>query len=173
MSEPLNIHPIMVHFPVALLTIYSLLELIRFKKLMEKPYWFYIKAAFSIVGAGAGYLTIGSGLLIYSSFAKGGLTKLVDTHKNFAETTVALFTLIGASYAVAWINKDATANFKQNPFWQFLSKISEFVLTPGVIIILALLGLLLVTITGSLGGAIAFGPDLDPAVHFFYHLLIK
>jgi hypothetical protein len=38
---------------------------------------------------------------------------------------------------------------------------------------LALIGVLAITITGALGGVIAFGPDIDPAATFFYNLLVK
>ena len=40
----MNIHPIFVHFPIALLTLYSLAELIRWRRITELAYWFYVKA---------------------------------------------------------------------------------------------------------------------------------
>ena len=46
----MNIHPLFVHFPIALLCIYSLLELIRFKKVLSRGYLFYTKAILVILG---------------------------------------------------------------------------------------------------------------------------
>lgn len=34
-------------------------------------------------------------------------------------------------------------------------------------------GLLLITLTGALGGIIAYGPDIDPVASFVYRLLFR
>ena len=47
----MNIHPLLVHFPIALLTIYSLLELVPFKQIYRQSYWFYTKAIILIIGS--------------------------------------------------------------------------------------------------------------------------
>ncbi|MEK7110290.1 MAG: hypothetical protein AAB759_00205 [Patescibacteria group bacterium] len=39
----MNIHPAFVHFPIALLTIYAVLELARFRFFTARPYWFHLK----------------------------------------------------------------------------------------------------------------------------------
>ena len=56
----MNLHPIFVHFPIALLTLYTLCELLRFKKIKDHPAWFYLKAVLIIcgtLGAAAALLT--------------------------------------------------------------------------------------------------------------------
>lgn len=42
----LNIHPVIVHTPIGLLTLYSIIELLRFKKLQERPYLFFYQGCF-------------------------------------------------------------------------------------------------------------------------------
>jgi len=57
----MNVHPIFVHFPIALLTIYALLELIQFKKVTSWNPWFYIKASFVVFGAIGTYAALFTG----------------------------------------------------------------------------------------------------------------
>jgi hypothetical protein len=42
-----------------------------------------------------------------------------------------------------------------------------------IIILLALLGLVLITITGGLGGAMVYGPNADPFFKPVFELLIR
>jgi uncharacterized membrane protein len=46
----INVHPLLVHFPIALLVVYSLLEWVPLKKLANLSSWFYIKATFLFFG---------------------------------------------------------------------------------------------------------------------------
>src|ERR1051326_6600291 len=119
----LNVHPIFVHFPVALLTIYCLLEFVRLRKVTSQPYWFYIKAMFVIIGSLA--------------------------------TAAALITGDMAEDIVAGSDR----------------ALRHFIIETRLVILLAFVGLAVVTITGSLGGAVAFGPNIDPVVHFIYQML--
>ena len=47
----MDLHPIIVHFPVALLTLYGIFELFSVRRIARKPYWFYVKAVLVIFGA--------------------------------------------------------------------------------------------------------------------------
>ena len=37
----MNVHPLLIHFPIALLTVYVVMECLRFKKLLAEHSWFY------------------------------------------------------------------------------------------------------------------------------------
>ena len=37
-------------------------------------------------------------------------------------------------------------------------------------LLIALVGIVVITITGALGGAIVYGPEVDPIVSVIYHL---
>jgi hypothetical protein len=50
------------------------------------------------------------------------------------------------------------------------TKIQSIVLNVYIAPLLALLGIIAVTITGALGGAIAHGADTDPVVQMIYSL---
>lgn len=170
---PLNIHPIFTHFPVALLTLYSLFELIRFKKITDQPYWFYIKACFVIIGTLSGYAAYTTGELLEDAF--GG--QLIEVHSFFASITLAIFAVISVAYLISWVEKtDLAAKIASSRFsaiWKVLVMFRATLMRPLVSIIAAFLGLIAITVTGALGGALAYGPDVDPIVHFIYSLLIK
>ena len=151
----MNLHPVFVHFPIALLTIYAIFECLRFKKLMQWEPWFYIKGSLVILGFLSAIATYVSGDAIEHEFAvTASLSRLIDVHSSFAMATVIVFGLIAAAYAVVWTK------------WKPLEALAKRLLSAYLAIPLALIGLVLVTVTGALGGAIAFGPDVDPLVMF-------
>ncbi|MFZ2804398.1 MAG: DUF2231 domain-containing protein [Patescibacteria group bacterium] len=174
----MNFHPILVHFPVALFTIYALLEIVSLTRLGKLPYAFYVKAIFVILGALSSVPALIAGLAIKPLF--GGdptLVHLVNTHETFAIMTSVLFAILALAYVVAWIHKDLPNWHPKSPgmskMWDLKVRVAQMVLKPVCIIPLALIGLGLVTVTGALGGAIAYGPNVDPAVSLIYKLLIK
>ncbi|MDB5266550.1 MAG: hypothetical protein JWN89_365 [Parcubacteria group bacterium] len=146
----MDLHPIIVHFPVALLTLYAVLELVRFRKVMEQPYWFYIKGALAIFGS------LGS----LAAYATGPdahpAPRILQMHSNFATATLLVFAVIAFSYLFQW--------FKPNRY-------SAFVHRSYIIIPLALIGLVCVTITGGLGGAMVYGTHFDPFMAPIFKLL--
>lgn len=158
----MNLHPILVHFPIALLTFYALFELVRVQKLLKEPAWFYVKAAFVIVGSLSSVATLLSGLAIKPQF-QGSLSiaHQVDVHSAFAFYASLLFGLIAFAYLVRLVK------------WKACVAFSDFMLKSRIIVPLALIGLVLITITGALGGSIVYGPDIDPFVKFVYQTLIK
>ena len=152
-----NLHPILVHFPIAFLSLYAVLEFIRFRKILALPYWFYIKALLVIVGALSTIPTILAGIAIKSGFSGDPVSvRIISFHEPFAITTSIIFGILAVGYLIAWIKGK-----------------SNFILTPAVSVILSILGLVAITVTGALGASIVYGPNLDPAVHFIYNLFIQ
>jgi uncharacterized membrane protein len=149
------LHPIIVHFPIALLTLYGVLELVRFQKVLDKPYWFYTKAiliSFGALGALAGVLTG----LIASSWTLLAGPRIFVLHQLFAFATVILSVGIAKGYLFHWLK----------PNWY-----SEHVLRPRVLITLAVLLLISITITGGIGGAMVRGTTFDPLMAPIFKLL--
>ena len=50
-----------VHFPIALLTVYALMELVWSKRLRKNESWLYVKAAFLIIGLLGAYAALSTG----------------------------------------------------------------------------------------------------------------
>jgi len=182
----MTFHPVIVHFPVAALTIYVLLELIPFKKLTTQPYWFYVKAVFAIVGimgAFAATMTGDGAKALVLSGADGmahqvpNLRHAINVHENWADVTVGVFGILGGSYAVLWIDRTHILSCFPNRIfqrlWKLLLKLCHACVETKLVIFLALFGLLAITITGSLGGLIVYGPNTDPVINAVYNLLVK
>lgn len=153
----MDLHPIIVHFPVALLVLYGVFELFSVRKLARMPYWFYVKAIFVIfgaLGALAAFLTGKSA----SYYAKG--VALVDMHARFATATVILSVIIALAYLLVWFGKEKVQEYA----WKFLSN-------RGAMIPLALAIIILIIITGALGGAIIYGTQFDPLMAPVFKLL--
>lgn len=147
----MDIHPLIVHFPIALLTLYAVFECIRFNKVLEKPYWFYIKAVLVIVGE----LLI---LLTLMTAPEEGEKWIVEIHQVFAGTTVLVFGLVALSYLIRWLKMEG--KFNRAP-----------TLPNRSLIVLAVIGLVCITITGGLGGAIVYGTEFDPLMAPIFKLL--
>lgn len=152
----MDLHPIVVHFPIALLTLYALFEIASIEKLNSKPYWFYVKALFVIPGSAGAVLAVLTGL--FSSHNVSGV-RLVDMHEIFGFLTLITFVSVALFYAGEWIMRTG--------------KNSYSICLPGrpVLLTLSIIGLVLVTVTGGLGGAIVYGTEFDPFMSPVFKLL--
>ena len=153
----MDLHPIVVHFPIAFLTLYAVLELLSVRRLIEKPYWFPIKAILVILGAlgAVAALLTGEGAIHF-----GENIPLIEAHERFATASVILSLLISIIHLVAWFGRDKL----QILAWRLLGN-------RGAMIPLALAMLATITITGGLGGAIVYGTDFDPLMKPIFELL--
>lgn len=172
----MDIHPIFVHFPIALLTVYAVLELIRFEKITNQPYYFYVKGSLLIIGILTSSLALQTGEMAEDGVVRS-LHDLVEMHSTFANISTWIFAVLAVAYAATWISKTEYNHKLSESFlakiWNLLLMVTSKIMNNSfIMIILALLGLGAITITGALGGAIVYGPDVDPIVSFFYYLVM-
>lgn len=175
----MNIHPIFVHFPVALLTLYALMEFIRFKALTRHPAWFYVKGFLVMSGAISALIARQTGELIEDQFRGSPQHNLLEMHALWANVTVVLFGFLTVLYVAAFVRRDLMqapliGRLVSLPLISLIFSILvyafEFVTRGALILFIALFGLIAITITGGLGGALVYGPDIDPVVSLIYHL---
>jgi uncharacterized membrane protein len=171
----MNIHPLFVHFPIALLTIYAMMQLVPLKWKKSFPWW---------NGAGAFLVTIGW-LLTLPSGATGGIAEelvkekinpaLIEMHAMFAGFTIVIFFIFFAGEMVrvfkerGWGDSIASKNPLFFRVWNFKQKCSHVILDTFLTKVVAVVGLLVLAVTGGLGGAIAYNPEIDPVVSTIYH----
>ena len=171
----MNIHPILVHFPIAMLTIYAIAELIRVKKITDLPYYFYIKASILFIGVLGAFASLSSGEAAEHSVSRS-LNNLVEVHSAFANASTWIFGIIAIIYLIIWISKSSfnqkLLESKFASIWSIKVNIANKILDSYFMILVAFIGLISITITGALGGAIVYGPDIDPIVNFIYNLVM-
>lgn len=163
-NEAMNIHPLVVHFPIALLTIYALFELLRFKRITQERSWIYIKAAFLILGTLSAFAAIGTGDFgkeLYRSAANS-----IAVHESAAQATTFVFSLLSLYYLI-----DLFAEYLSG-YPRIQTALLRFarLFTSPIIVILALIGLVGIFITGALGGSIVYGTAHDPFLLFVHNL---
>lgn len=161
----INLHPIIVHFPVALLTVYAWFELASLHpKLRNNKTIFYIKLVLLFIGTVWTIWWILSGEVAEKIIGK---STLVHTHEEFAEMTRNAFVLLSILYiAKLYVNEKqlplakAIPPFLQN-ILEWIAKYTNKFFVPQI---LAIVGLFLVTVTWALWWAISHGSSSDPIV---------
>lgn len=105
----------------------------------------------------------------------GDFKELLETHELFALTTVAIFSVLAASYGCYFIANSPyrTMPIFSNVLWRNLEKLAHFIRETWIAPLLALAGLVTITITGGLGASMVYGPEIDPFVHFIYSLFFS
>jgi uncharacterized membrane protein len=90
-----NIHPLFVHFPIALLTNFVLIDLLG--SLFNKPSWRIVAGWFLYVGVIMTAATVAAGLAAEKSVVHGGnVHDIMERHEALALTVFALTVLLAA-----------------------------------------------------------------------------
>lgn len=157
----MNIHPLVVHFPIAFLSLYAVLECVRFRKVMDWAPFFYIKATLLFAGVLGGVAAVLAGEQAEKLY---GETRLTELHASFGVVSVWIFGIIGLVYLIILLECLADQVPEK---WRAVShakvKIARWIYAH-ILWIVAFGGLVCVMITGALGGALVYGPDVDPFV---------
>ena len=138
----MNIHPAFIHFPIALLFLYTVLELVPLERIVPSVPWKSIRHFLLYSGTLFIIPTIATGLIAARIV---GESDLVEMHERAAFTLFVIFVL--ASISSRWY-----------PRW-FVQKT------------LTLFGLVSLFVVGSLGAAVVYGYEVDPIVSFITSLL--
>lgn len=167
----MNIHPLFVHFPIGILTLYVLFEIVRIHMLTKQPFYFEFKAILVITGAIAMFLASITGDIAEQLVEAGGnpivaksLLPLVETHATAAAVLVGIFSVLAGSYLFECFKRRNI--FIKITQISFLEKISTYI--QKIALPLACIGALSIFVTGALGASLVYGPDLDPMVHLIY-----
>ncbi len=167
-----NFHVILVHFPIAVLTLYSLLEIIRIRRVQNFLHHFHLKAFLVITGAITAALAALTGKLIEANFRHDpAIRAVLHLHSTMGEVTIVYFGFFALLYLIAWLGRENLLD----RLWlgwlkPFLEPIEKF-LGSWWMVLAGILGVLIITVTGALGGIIVYGPQVDPIASFIYNFL--
>lgn len=173
----MNIHPLIVHFPIALLTIYSLLEVGAYcLPALRRQEWISPVKSFLLF---VGVLAVFAGLVtggIAEELLGGPETSVLEMHSSFAGATAVLYFFIAAAYLVrifdtkGWGDRIVGTHTFLIRIWGGKKYIARHILDTWFLPVLALLAFASMTVTGALGAVLVYGPNIDPFVSFIYHV---
>ena len=175
-SFSMNIHPLFVHFPIAFLVAYAIMELIHTDRLNHSDTYVAIKGFLVIIGALSAYVALSTGEIAEGILLanRPDLAKLVETHSTFAGASTTIFSILALSYLIKFFldSKHTSAPIlTSEPFAKALGALrwySEAIREHVLGQMLALAGIICITITWGLGAAIVYSPNVDPLVNFIH-----
>ncbi len=165
----MNLHPLVVHFPIALLTFYALFEVLPLEQWYSRVNWRDIKALLVSFG-GLGILAaLATGQMAEHSLLARAAGRVLYFHKLFAGASAAVFGIIAAGYVIDWmLAKHPDLLRSAGIKLSFLRKITAVILDRRVVVALAAIGFIVLLLTGVFGEMIVYGPNNDPVSMFVY-----
>lgn len=163
----MNIHPLIVHFPIALLVLYVVFEVLPLERWYPRAAWADIKAILVCFG-GLGLLAaLLTGQLAESSLLAHASENVLHIHKTFAGASTAVFGLIALAYFIRWaFSKHATFLKPLQEGVPIIQTYSNIILKRWIVVPLALIGFVALSLTGTLGAIIVYGSSGDFATQF-------
>lgn len=164
-----NLHPIFVHFPIALLFIYSIIKVLPFDKWFPKVSWKHIEMTLLTLGVLSAFVAASTGET--AERLEQPDRQLVEAHATFASITIWLYGLLLVGEFLKFFNPKIALKLNI-PWLNDLLLFIEKVLTHRVFSkVLAFLGFVAIFVTGLLGGAMVYGTSADPLAPFVLKLL--
>ncbi len=169
----MNIHPLFVHFPIGILTLYIFFELVRVRVITKQSFYTELKTVLVVLGTvSAFFASITGGLA--EELVEGGknsvvgasMMPLVEQHSLFAGAMTTVFSLLAFSYVFEYCKKNTI--FPALIRVTFLGCISTY--TQKFAVPLAVVAAVLMFVVGGLGAALVYGPDVDPMVTVIYNI---
>ncbi len=165
-----NIHPIIVHFPVAMLFVYSIIKILPLKRWFHTIAWRQIRAAFLVVGVGGAMLALNTGEVAEHLFR--GNHKLVEAHSTFGAISLWLYLILLVG-EIALYSAPKIISFKPYAIRikKVLTVVAQILTNPILSKIIAFIALVAIGMTGLLGGVIVYGVSVDPLAPTILKLL--
>lgn len=164
-----NIHPLFVHFPIALLFVFSLIKILPVQKLFSKIAWADVARVFLIIGF------IGALLANSTGEIAEHLTRpnraLVHMHENFASITIFVYGVLLFGEFLGMFLKQQSFFAVRPKLLLVLTKVSSLLSNPVLVVSFSLFGLVALVITGILGGVMVYGTSADPLAPLILNLL--
>lgn len=155
-----NIHPLFVHFPIALLCVYSLIKVLPFERWFPSVSWKHIERAVLFGGVVGAFLSLSTGEI--AEHLVNPDNALVETHAFFATLSTWLYAALLAGEILVLFRERVMAKVQIAPLNTLLVYVQKVSTHPTLSKILAVLALGALVITGVLGGVMVYGVSADP-----------
>ena len=166
----MDLHPIIVHFPIAILTLWSLIEIVRPSRLLPQVSWASISAFLLVTG----FLTALAALFTGDIAAGGIPSALTGMHEQFAQLSVILYGLFVLDFVFPFVLRMLVQIFSTSFYGgvvRIVRMYERLFQMRMVRLMLASIALASLVVTGMLGGVMVYGPDIDPLAPFILSVL--
>lgn len=141
-----NLHPIIVHFPIALLVVAVLIDLIRLAKREHTGLNLTVQILYGLGTLGLIFAFLSGRQATETVEVAGQAFSILASHENWALATMIFFiAFFGLRFAAYWYQLDTR------------------IIISAASVVLGLIGIGLVTITGDRGGKLVFGHGVGVA----------
>lgn len=165
----MNLHPIIVHFPIAFLVIWSLCEILPVSVWFKSVNWQPVKNFLVIVGFLGGWISQMTGEQA-EHLVGGG--RLVETHSFFAGASMVFFGIFAFEVVIIFLkNRYNNLYVKLGVITKIIDWALNLVQNRAFRFLLAVLGLIAIFVTGLLGGVLVYGPTADPLAPYVLKIL--
>ena len=155
-----NIHPLLVHFPIALLFLYSIIKIVPLKKWLPNVALKHIERALLVFGVLGAFAALATGDT--AEHLSTASRPLIEMHANFAGFATFVYGALLAGEIAAMIRAEYSLKIKSPIFLKFCSWVERIFCEKTFSKILALVGFIAIIVTGLLGGVIVYGTTADP-----------
>ena len=164
-----NIHPLFVHFPIALLVVYSVLTILPLPKWFPKFAWRQIRQIVLLFGVLGAVAASSTGEIAEKLVRPDH--DLVEMHAFFAATSTWIYGVLLVGEVLLYVNNFLQKKGMFTSVIPFLLWVEKCITHRIVTALLAFLGLLAISVTGLLGGVMVYGATADPVAPFVMNLL--
>ncbi|MBP9803025.1 MAG: hypothetical protein KBD14_01810 [Candidatus Pacebacteria bacterium] len=165
-----NLHPIFVHFPIALLFVYSIIKILPVYRWLPNVAWRDIERVLLVFGLGGAYLSLSTGE--QAADLSRPNESLVEAHEFFANFSTRMYLLIMIGEVANYLNtKNFTFINKINYLPKLIAWIEKVLTNKNLVLILVVLGFITLFLTGVLGGVLVYGTTADPLAPFILKIL--
>lgn len=164
-----NIHPLFVHFPIALLLVYSVIKILPLSKFFPSVAWKHTERILLVLGVAGAFGALSTGEIARELVRPDH--DLVEAHEMFASLSTWIYGLLLAGEALVFLNPRLISKLRISPLTR-LTKYLENLLTGKIFSkLLALAGIVAISTTGLLGGVMVYGTSADPLAPIVLNLL--
>lgn len=164
-----NIHPLLVHFPIAFLVIYSVIKILPLKKWFPSVSWNHIERVLLVVGV-CGAMAASSTGEVAEHLVRPN-RQLVEMHSTFAALSTWMYGILLAGEALLVLNAGILQKLSSPVVMKVSLWLQSVICSRVVGITLALVGLVAISVTGLLGGVMVYGTTADPVAGWVVQLL--
>lgn len=165
-----DLHPIFVHFPIALLFLYAVIEILPFGRWLPQVNWRHLKRVLLFVGV------MGAFIALYTGEIAQHLNRpdraLVNSHALFAQVSTWIYGALLLGEILSVLNKSHLMG-KFHIIWlkNLSIKLEKFLCGTIFVKVFSVLGVITLTVAGLLGGVMVYGTTADPLAGFVLNLL--